>query len=185
MRQEIATDSDQLYGVLANSIKPVSATTYTGELDVAQDRQLKHIEAELRFYALESQSRVVPLAQALAAARYDGVREFWEKGLALQREGDPSAACKEAISAVEAAGQIVLGNDGLTLGDILKRLRNKSRVSPTIVSAIEKLWGFVNETPGVRHGSPQGIRIDVAEAQFLLDGAAAALRFFLSLDRGT
>ncbi len=123
----------------------------------------------------------------LQSPRYAAVLGHWRKAqafLAPQALDLPNAV-KEAVSAVEALGQIVTGSSGATLGDCVKQLRKSGQLSAPLLKGMEELWGFASESPGVRHGSLKDPTLERAEADYALDQAQAALRLLLSIDRAS
>ncbi len=98
-------------------------------------------------------------------------------------EGDPpdaANAAKEAISAVEALARRKCDTDSATLGECLKQLKKKKRIHPALSDSLEKLWGFTNQSPGVRHGSHDAPEITIDEARFVLSVCQAAVQLLLA-----
>jgi len=93
---------------------------------------------------------------------------------------DAANAAKEAISALEGLAQFKIGDDSATLGEAIKRLRRDRRLHPTLADCLEKLWGFTNQSPGVRHGSNKEPSIAMAEAQFVVTTCEAAIQLLLA-----
>jgi hypothetical protein len=101
-----------------------------------------------------------PLEDELSPPQYLAVKDHWSKALDLAARSDLPNALKEAASAVEALAQIVLGKSGTSLGEAVKLLRAQKRIPPGCDAVIEGLWTFANASPGARHGSSRGAKVD-------------------------
>lgn len=89
---------------------------------------------------------------------------------------------KEAISAVEAAANIVSGTTGKTLADALKVLDKKSTIHPSLKEAFIKIYGYTSdERSGIRHAmTTQSDCIpDFADAKFMLVACSAFINYLL------
>lgn len=117
------------------------------------------------------------------APRYQPVAVQFEKALRYLEAGeDLESAAKNAISALESAARIVAGG-GATCGDALSRLRASGRIDPTLGRALEVVWGFTNQAPGVRHGHPNDAALEAAQARLVVNMSAAGILYLLSIDR--
>ena len=67
------------------------------------------------------------------------------------------------------------------MGDRIKDLRKGGQLHPTTLKALESLWGYSNEEAG-RHGKSTAPNVDMAQATFMMNVAAAALLLLLELD---
>ena len=121
----------------------------------------------------------------LTSPRYAGPARHWSKAIGFMRASprDPENAAKEAISAVEGLAKIVTGASKATLGESIKVLRGNGKLHPALAKALEGLYGFVNDSPGVRHGSDVLPTITQGEVEFVVDTAKAAIRMLLEIDR--
>lgn len=75
---------------------------------------------------------------------------------------------KESISAVEALAMQLLGDNSITLGKAIPRLRTKYELHPTLMESLNKLYGYSSDENGVRHGSPEESSISYIDAKFML-----------------
>jgi hypothetical protein len=177
------------------SAPPVSAsgtsTSEDGRKSTFLFGSLQHPAAVSANLCLQHAAHSVPLVGRvdvqLQSPRYAAVLGHWRKAQAFLTPHalDLPNAVKEAVSSVEALGQIVTASSGATLGDCVKLLRRAGLVSPPLLKGMEELWGFASESPGVRHGSPKDPTLARAEADYVLDQAQAALKLLLSLDRAS
>jgi hypothetical protein len=124
------------------------------------------------------------LKHQLQAPRYAAVAAHWDKAQRFSRgeQLDLANSAKEAVSAVEALAQIVTRRGSTTLGACINDLRTGGRIGKPLLRGLEELWAFTSNSPGVRHGSPTGPTLTVAESAYIRDQAAAALRLLLSID---
>lgn len=89
---------------------------------------------------------------------------------------------KEAISAVEAAANIVNGTTGKTLADALKVLDNESTIHPALKDAFIKIYGYTSdERSGIRHAMTTEADCipDFADAKFMLVACSAFINYLL------
>lgn len=89
---------------------------------------------------------------------------------------------KEAITAVEAAVNIVNGSEGKTLGDALKQLDKKKKLQGTLKIAFDKLYGYTcDKETGIRHALINDAKCppDFADAKFMLVACSAFVNYLL------
>lgn len=107
-------------------------------------------------------------------------RAIW---LFSQRESkDYANVIKEAISAVEAAVNIVNGTEGTTLGEALKTLDKTRKIPEALKQGFEKLYGYTNDKEtGIRHALINNAQCppDFADAKFMLVACSAFVNWIL------
>jgi len=87
---------------------------------------------------------------------------------------------KEAISAVEAIAQRVTGKPKATLGDAIDVLDKKQTLHPALRGAFDKLYGYANDSGGIRHALTEGGREPTFdEAKFMLVACAAFVNYVI------
>lgn len=126
-----------------------------------------------------------PNLEALCSLpRYSGPCQHWRsvRSLLSAEEPDYSRAVHEAVSALEALCRILVGDDSMTLGDALKRLRESHRLHPALAKSLEGLWGYASEEPGVRHGAAKPNAPSQHEALYVIGACEAGLVMLLTLD---
>jgi hypothetical protein len=85
---------------------------------------------------------------------------------------------KESISAVEAACQIVTGDDKATLGKAVKKLQdNGVKLHPAFEGALEKMYGYTSDAEGIRHALLAEPTLDSADARFMLVSCSAFVNY--------
>jgi hypothetical protein len=124
------------------------------------------------------------LLQRLSVPRYAGPRLHMEKALQFMtvEPQDAANAVKEAICAVEGLARIVAGDATATLGDLIGRFKSQGKLNPALAKALEALWGFASNSPGVRHGATSGVTVTSEEAEFVIGSSRAAIGLLLALD---
>jgi len=81
---------------------------------------------------------------------------------------------KESISAVEATCRLVTGNPSATLGEALKKVQN---LHPAMSRAFAQLYGYTNDSSGIRHSLTDEATISYADAKFMLVTCSAFVSY--------
>lgn len=129
-----------------------------------------------------------PVAQVqsqLTAPRYNPSRVAFDKATDYLsgEKRDLENAVKEAATAAESLGKIVLGlPDSSTLNDVKDALLDEGLLDRPLNTAFDALAGYRNTQPGVAHGGTQTPDVAVAESKFALNMAAAIALFLLEQD---
>lgn len=93
---------------------------------------------------------------------------------------DYENSIKESITAVETLCSILTGKEKATMGQMLNELDKAKQIHPALKEAINKLYGFASDTPGVRHGvEKESMSIDFAEAKFVLVTCSAIINYVI------
>ncbi|MFA6619465.1 MAG: hypothetical protein WCT23_10455, partial [Candidatus Neomarinimicrobiota bacterium] len=95
---------------------------------------------------------------------------------------DYANTIKEAISAVEAAVNLINKTAGKTLGDALKELDKKKTIHPALSDALQKIYGYTSDKhSGVRHAIFDGAKNipDFADAKFMLVACSAFINYLM------
>jgi len=138
-------------------------------------------QREKRIYGRAASAKT-GLDVALAAPRYSGVRTHLSKSQSFLAEDPPDLAnsAKEAICAVEALARLVCNDQAATLGELIKQLKGRQDLDSALLKALEGVWGYTSNAPGVRHGGTPDL--DVAQAQITLDLARSSIHYLLRAD---
>jgi len=177
---EILDDHQKILAALSAAIPRGHLVTPGFGLESTKARAKATFRNHLALLRLSQKASELPLSELLKAPRYTAVRQHWEKANELVAT-DPSGALREAVSAVEAGGKLLVKRPAATLSDVLKELKKSSRLAPLLTESIEKVWGYASAT--VRHGTPVAPAMVFAEARFCVDASGAALRWILTADR--
>jgi hypothetical protein len=81
---------------------------------------------------------------------------------------------KESISAVESTCRLVTGNPSATLGEALKKVQN---LHPAMARAFAQLYGYTNDSSGIRHSLTDEATISYADAKFMLVTCSAFVSY--------
>ncbi|SRR5258706_1473246 len=94
---------------------------------------------------------------------------------------DYANSIKESISAVEAIGQLITGNQKATLGDILRQLENKlgGGMHPALRNAFNHLYGYTSDAQGIRHALLGKSDLDIEDAKFMLIACSAFINYLV------
>lgn len=181
--QEILKDHQSLLDLL-NEYTPKTGIQprNVGWLDSTLERGKAQFHNQLSLTRVAQRARLLRLEELLAAPRYSGILKAWRASTA-HLPSDRNASIREGISALEGAAKLLVRRGSATLGEALKELRADGRIAAPLVDAIEKVWGFSNSRPGIRHGSASPTEMLQAEAQFAYETIGAAIQVMLVLDR--
>ena len=141
---------------------------------------------ELQFRQPPELTEVVQAATGGSGSASHHLRQAWSK--AFGREPDPTAACDEAVRAIEAvAASVVTPKDELpTLGKIIAAMRDAPHKWTTDSNAADEIGAVVAMMDLVwkgyrRHGDPnQPAEASVETAQMLVQSAALLVHWFQS-----
>jgi hypothetical protein len=98
--------------------------------------------------------------------------------LSDRKSPDYRNSIKESISAVEAMCRIVTGASKATLGDAVKKLKEKGvEIHPAFGGALEKMYGFTSDAAGIRHSLMHESTLDSADARFMLVACSAFVNY--------
>lgn len=87
---------------------------------------------------------------------------------------------KESISAVEAAAKKLAGPDTKTLGEALKVLGTNGTLHKALASGYSSLYGWTNDSEGIRHALMDEATITEADARYMLVSCSAFSNYLLS-----
>ncbi len=143
---------------------------------------------EFRTGALPGLERpsLVQVEAVIDTGRFPGAKAHLEKAerFLFGTDQDFANAVKEAVLALESVAQIVTTAPGTTLGKCIKQLVNERRVSAESGRILEKLYAYRSAVPGVAHAGAEAPSVNEAEARFLMDAAAGAIRFLMAIPAG-
>src|SRR5690606_4111676 len=94
-----------------------------------------------------------------------------------REEPDYRNSVKESISAVEAACNIIVG-ENTTLGQALKRLKLPD--PGAFQAGMLKLYGYACDADGIRHALLEKSEIDQAEARYFLVICSAFVNYLIA-----
>jgi hypothetical protein len=125
---------------------------------------------------------LIDVRSMLKAPRYDAAAGHLARTFDAANDEDALEAAREAIHALEALAKLVAGTPSGTFADAVKALVRQERLHARLGDALEKVWAFANQQPGLRHGGASAPVIEGYEATFAINVAASAMLHLLELD---
>jgi len=116
----------------------------------------------------------------LNSDRYAGVRIHLQTSLVLltdRQNPDYRNSIKESISAVESLAKQLVGVPSATLDGALKVLEKSHKLHPALKKAFSSLYGYTNDSDGIRHALMENSELTKADARFMLITCSAFINF--------
>jgi hypothetical protein len=117
---------------------------------------------------------------------FKGADEHFEKAIkALNVRPNPDVenCVKDAVGAIESVGRIITNNAKALLDDIVKDLDKRGIIPKPLDQAIQKIYAYRGDQPGVAHGLVGASKVTVDEAELIL-AMSAAIIIYLVKKRG-
>jgi hypothetical protein len=123
-------------------------------------------------------SETIERAITASAELGGGVKTHFREAIRFLNEGDFAKSAKESWDTLESCVKR-LGGDKQIFSDGLKHLKAANIVPRNLADSWDKIHGYTNETPGIRHSLKAGERADVGEAEaiYLLSACGAAVSY--------
>jgi hypothetical protein len=112
--------------------------------------------------------------------KYTPVQEHISTALAFysdRNNPDYRNSIKESISAVESLVKTATESENGTLGELIKRLKDKFSLHPALCDAFSKLYGYTNDADGIRHALLEIENIKNEDAKFFLVICSAFINY--------
>lgn len=116
----------------------------------------------------------------LSSGAYTGVTIHLQTSLGLltdRQRPDYRNSIKESISAVESLAKHLVGNPSATLDGALKVLEKSHKLHPALKKAFSSLYGYTNDSDGIRHSLMENSELTQADARFMLICCSAFINF--------
>lgn len=148
----------------------------------------EHLGFELRDGKVEktgsafTDARVKEARYLLKEPEFKGADEHFEKALkALNTRPNPDVenCIKDAVSAIESVGRISVNDDKALLSDIIKSMARSKIIPKPLDEAIQKVYAYRGDQPGVAHGLVGTSKVTIAEAEFVLAMSAAIIIYLV------
>jgi hypothetical protein len=97
--------------------------------------------------------------------------------LSDRKSPDYRNSIKESISAVEAICRLVSGDEKATLGDALNQIGTKQTIHPALEKAFTALYGYTNDSGGIRHSLLEETALSFTDAKFMLVTCSAFVNY--------
>jgi len=141
-----------------------------------QEGKIERIGTEFTDEQLKNARRL------LKDQKFEGADEHFEKAikaLNTRPNTDVENCIKDAVSAIESVGRIIVKNDKALLSDIIKDMAKKGTIPKPLDQAIQKVYAYRGNEPGVAHGAVQASKVTVDEAEFVLAMSAAIIIYLV------
>jgi len=99
--------------------------------------------------------------------------------LSDRKKPDYRNSIKESISAVEAMSRLLTGNPKATLGDAIKRIKEKVELHPALEKAFDSLYGYASDKGGVRHSLMKESNLKFVDAKYMLVSCSAFINYLI------
>ncbi|MBA7664993.1 hypothetical protein ES703_73059 [subsurface metagenome] len=101
------------------------------------------------------------------------------KALNVRPNSDVENCIKDAVASIESVGRIIVGNEKALLDDIIKDMTKKGAIPKPLDQAIQKVYAYRGNEPGVAHGAVGASQVTVDEAEFVLAMSAAIIIYLV------
>ena len=131
-------------------------------------------------------ARVKEARYLLKEPEFKGADEHFEKALrALNIRPNPDVenCIKDAVSAIESVGRIMVKDDKALLSDIIKDMARHKIIPRPLDEAIQKVYAYRGDQPGVAHGLVGASKVTTDEAEFVLALSAAIIIYLVKKRR--
>ena len=152
----------------------------------------EHLGFELRDGKVEKigsgfiDARVEEARYLLKEPEFKGADEHFEKALkALNTRPNPDVenCIKDAVSAIESVGRIIVNDDKALLSDIIKDMARNKIIPKPLDEAIQKVYAYRGDQPGVAHGLVGTSKVTIDDAEFVLAMSAAIIIYLVKKRR--
>jgi hypothetical protein len=86
---------------------------------------------------------------------------------------------KESISAVENVVNKINSCDNQSLGEALKKLKEKIVIHPALEQGFSKVYGYTSDGAGIRHAIMDDANCDLEDARFMLVACSAFINYLI------
>jgi len=129
------------------------------------------------------QEQIGKASTLLTNPRFEGPDKQFKKAidcLNQRPEPDEENCVKDAVGALEAVANIIVGTTGVQLNTLLNQEPFRSSIHPTIRQSVEKIYAYRGAAPGVGHGQVGPAVVGIAEAIWVLASTAATIIYLVS-----
>jgi hypothetical protein len=127
-------------------------------------------------------ARVKEARYLLKEPEFKGADEHFEKALkALNTRPNPDVenCIKDAVAAIESVGRIIVNDEKALLSDIIKGMAKCKVIPKPLDEAIQKVYAYRGDQPGVAHGLVGASKVTIDEAEFVLAMSAAIIIYLV------
>lgn len=127
-------------------------------------------------------ARIKEARYLLKEPEFKGADYLFEKALkAINVRLDPDVenCVKDAVAAIESVGRIIANDGNALLSNIIKDMSKTGVIPKPLDEAIQKVYAYRGNEPGVSHGLVGDPRVTVDEAEFVLAMSAAIIVYLV------
>jgi hypothetical protein len=148
----------------------------------------EHLGFELRDGKVEKigsgfiDARIREVRYLLKEPEFTGADKHFEKAMkALNARPNPDVenCIKDAVSAIESVGRIIVNDEKALLSDIIKDMAKNKTIPKPLDEAIQKIYAYRGDQPGVAHGLVGTSKVTIDEAEFVLAMSAAIIMYLV------
>ncbi len=122
----------------------------------------------------------------LKQPEFKGADEQFEKAIkALNARPKPDVenCVKDAVSAIESVGRILIKDDKAVLSDIIKDMAKQEIIPKPLDEVIQKIYAYRGNEPGVAHGLVGESKVTIYEAEYVLAMSAATIIYLVNKNK--
>ena len=101
------------------------------------------------------------------------------KALNVRPNPDVENCVKDAVSAIESVGRIIVSDEKAILPDIIKDMTKRGIIPKPLDQTIQKIYAYRGDQPGVAHGLVGISEVTIDEAEFVLAMSAAMIIYLV------
>ncbi|HBV74788.1 MAG TPA: hypothetical protein DEV85_12550 [Vibrio sp.] len=132
---------------------------------------------------ITSEEEVASIEEAIdTSSKFSGVNQHLKRALALlsdRKQPDYRNSIKESISAVESLCKCLTEDDKATLGAALNRIEKSHQIHPAFKKALSNLYGFTNDSGGIRHALLEEDILTYVDAKFMLVSCSSFVNYMI------
>lgn len=118
----------------------------------------------------------------LKEPEFKGADEHFEKAIKainIRPNPDVENCIKDAVAAIESVGRVIVNDENALLSEIIKNMARTNVIPKPLDEAIQKVYAYRGNEPGVAHGATTSSKVPVYEAEFVLAMSAAIIIYLV------
>jgi len=119
----------------------------------------------------------------LKEPEFKGADKHFEKAIKavnVRPNPDVENCIKDAVSAIESVGRIIVNDDKAMLSDIIKIMVRKGVIPKLLGETMQKVYAYRGDEPGVAHGLVGDSKVTRDEAECVLAVSAAIIIYLVN-----
>lgn len=114
--------------------------------------------------------------------KYSNASEHLKTALGFlsdRKSPDYRNSIKESISAVESLCKVITDDTKATLGSALNKIEKSHNLHPAFKTALSNLYGYTNDSGGIRHSLLDQSSLTYSDAKFMLVSCSAFINYII------